>query len=173
MISRDEILNAVAKDKEYRKICNSIAKGTGLADDLYQEMFIILCEMEEEKLKALYHEGYLRPFIYRAMFYQFNSPHKQFYKNHRQQFEAIPEGVTHQPELEYDHDIDKALQAIETALAAIGWYEETLMKEYIKAGSYRKLEAKTSIPYKSICNTINDTKKKIRQQLKEYDSGTT
>lgn len=171
-MSRDEILNQVTKDKEYRKICNSIAKGTGLAEDLYQEMFLILCELPEEKLKALHGEGYLRPFIYRAMFHQFNNPYEKFYKAYRKTSVPLTQEHTH-TQTEYDKDIDTAINAIETALAAIGWYEETLMKEYIKVGSYRKLEAKTSIPYKSICNTINDTKKKIREQLKEYDNRTT
>lgn len=170
-MTREEILNQVSQDKEYRKICNSIAKGTNLANDLYQEMFIILCELDEEKLKAYHGEGYLRFYTYRAMYYQFTSPHKEFYKNYRQKYTPIPQDLTVEDTCDYDPQIDIALNAIEQALSAIGHYEETLMKEYLKAGSYRKLEALTTIPYKSICNTINDTKKKIREQLKN-DPGT-
>lgn len=58
-ITHSEIINDLTKDGRFKSICKSIAKKPYLADDLYQEFFLALCEIKDDRLVVAKTEGYL------------------------------------------------------------------------------------------------------------------
>jgi len=57
--NRDEIIEALYRDKD---IENAISKmqPVHLQDDLRQEMFMVICELDEKRLYEMHVNGYLK-----------------------------------------------------------------------------------------------------------------
>ena len=65
LLDRNKIITELYNSAD---INNAIGKmnRVELQDDLKQEVFMVLCEMEDEKLFTMYQEGYLKYFIVRT-----------------------------------------------------------------------------------------------------------
>lgn len=57
-MTKDEIINQIAREPKYLDICRAVAgrRHDSLAEDLYQELFLFLMEMPDEKLQVKYGE---------------------------------------------------------------------------------------------------------------------
>ena len=152
-----ELINQTAKDKEIKSICRKI--GGNLADDLYQELMIIILEYNKEKLLDIYNKGYYKWFIVKTLTNQFNSNSSPFNKKYR------PKELDYLPEHTYDKNIDILINKIEVELNKLHWYDKELFKAYITSGSFRKLEKLTGIPFASINRTVNNVKNRIRDNI--------
>jgi DNA-directed RNA polymerase specialized sigma24 family protein len=62
-MNKAQIIDVIAKDGEYIKACKSIAKNNYLADDLYQELMVILLEYNEDKLILIWEQKRIKWFI--------------------------------------------------------------------------------------------------------------
>lgn len=73
--------------KEYtqgiKQLINRLVKEAQYRDDLYQEVYLILLEMDETKLKDLHFSGGLMPFVNRIITNQFNSKSSEFYRKYK------------------------------------------------------------------------------------------
>lgn len=56
------IIEQLSKDARFRSICKQIAKKPHLAEDLYQEFFLSLCEIKDQRLEDASSGGYLEVF---------------------------------------------------------------------------------------------------------------
>ena len=54
-----DIIESLSKDNRFKSICKKIAKKPHLADDLYQEFFLSLLEIKDERLIEAKKGGYL------------------------------------------------------------------------------------------------------------------
>ncbi len=166
-----EIINDVANSREYVQICKNIAQADH--QDLFQELILILCEYNRLKLEQIYANGYIKWFIVRILKNQFCSVNSPFYKKNKefllrsQQIDFTKSSIIIE---DYDDSkdsiIDHCLKELDTSNCDKDqYYERTLFKEYMEAGSYEKLAKKTGINRKSIQYTIQKVKKDIRDNL--------
>lgn len=58
-ITTKAIIESLTKDGRFKSVCKSIAKKPYLADDLYQEFFLALCEIKDNRLVEAKEGGYL------------------------------------------------------------------------------------------------------------------
>ena len=64
-----------------------------LQADLKAEVFLILCEMEEEKLIGLYERNELKYYMVRIMLNMIKSDRSSFFKNYRNYVELLENDV--------------------------------------------------------------------------------
>ena len=58
--------------------------------DLKAEVFLVLCEMDEQKLIGMYERNELKFYIVRTMLNMIKSDRSNFYKNYRNHIEFVP-----------------------------------------------------------------------------------
>jgi len=149
-----DVITKTSQDKELKQICRKI--GGNLADDLFQELMLILLEYDKEKLLSIYNKGYYKWFLVKTLTNQFNSNSSPFAKKYR------PKEIDFVLTSEYDHNIDILIDKIDKQLNKLHWYDRELFKAYVESGSYRKLSKQTDIPFNSISRTVNYVKTYIR-----------
>jgi RNA polymerase sigma factor (sigma-70 family) len=167
--SKAEIIDEAANNKELKAITRKIAGDANLADDLFQELMLILLEYNEFKLAEIYAKNYFKWFLVKTLTNQFNSKTSKFYYNYKKN-NLEPENNKEIPEPEVEEglvlaELEYALTAIDvtTAESKDQHYERSLLKLYFEVGSFRKLSAQTGIPYKTIQYTV----KRIITELKQ------
>lgn len=176
------MIDQLFKDKRIDDACKKIAKGNDLWQDLKQELFVVLCEYDQSKIKEIIEKKQIMYFIVRILLNFYNSKTSPFYKKYRhiedETFEisdynsfnkkyksnlkfyssisnSIQEKMT---EGNYSDELDKIELAFEQA--DLSWYERGIAKLYIQEKSFRKLSAKLDIPTRSLCETMKDVKRK-------------
>jgi hypothetical protein len=140
---RDEIIKSIVGNGEIKTVCQNIAKGSDLADDLYNEVVLIFCEMPTEKLIKLYNSDHFRFYAVRTVLNTFNSNTSPFARKYRHNEKTYPiQGDVYKEENTYSHEKDTQIHLIEREL--------------------EKLSAKTGIPFQSIWKTVSNVRKKIK-----------
>jgi hypothetical protein len=131
--------------------------------DLKAEVFLVLCEMEDNKLVGLFERNELKFYIVRIMLNMIKSDRSTFYKNYRNYTEFVDQDFV-------SDDYDKSmLEKLETNMDGLHWYNKEILKLY--AIDFKKnakeLSRKTGIPYMSIIRTINKTKKQMKTNIRK------
>ncbi len=99
-----------------------------LQDELKQEVFLVLCEMDTDKLFMMYEQGYLKYFIVRTILNMAKSDRSNFYRKFRQVYQEIP--VTYEsPKEDYDESL---VIKLEQGMEVLHWYEAELLKDLRK-----------------------------------------
>lgn len=134
-----------------------------LQDDLRQEVFLVLCEMDESKLFEMYDGGYLKYFIVRTILNMAKSDRSNFYKKFRQVYQEIPLAYEVKKE-----DYDEALlNKLEKGLEVLHWYEAELLKLYANNGkNLLAISRETKIPYRSLIKTIRKAKILMKYKIR-------
>jgi len=131
--------------------------------DLKAEVFLVLCEMEEQKLIGMYDRNELRFYIVRTMLNMIKSDRSTFYKNYRNFSEFIDTGRV------IENESSDLVDRMEVKLEGLHWYHKEILTLY--AIDFKKnakeLSRKTGIPYMSIIRTLHKTKKELKQNLKK------
>jgi hypothetical protein len=167
------LLDQIAKDEKIKDACKKIDYRNH--KDLYQELFIILCELPAEKLEQMYSNGYLQYWVVRTLL-NMTSPRGNFYRKYYiindeseadKRLEEIEEDKSELFELEKKRrEVEALLQKYEEkGRDGFGWYKVTLLKLYSEVGSYRKMGELTGISYRTICEDINEFIKELRTNL--------
>lgn len=164
------IIAEISQSKEYYNLCKSIAKGSGLHDDLFQELLLILLEYNQEKIKLLYDKGELKWFIARILKNQHDSRTSKFNKVYR----ALNDTVEINNETEIKEDLSDPYtieildyeQSRESFKTKEEWYANNLLRAYLKEGGYRKLERKTGISRAAIRAVLERVFESIRLRAK-------
>jgi DNA-directed RNA polymerase specialized sigma24 family protein len=159
---RGEILRIMYEDAD---IAEAIGKmdPPNLRDDLRQEIFLVLAEMDEALLIQRYNEGWLRYYIVRTMLNMIKSDRSTFYNRFRRGFEQLGDiGERLQ-----DEGQDEAEKSIEGHLSGLHWYERKLIEIYSENGrNVAKISRETGIPYRSLFKTIKKTKALLKTEIK-------
>jgi DNA-directed RNA polymerase specialized sigma24 family protein len=134
-----------------------------LRDDLRQEIFLVLAEMDEALLIQRYNEGWLRYYIVRTMLNMIKSDRSTFYNRFRRGFEELGDiGERMQ-----DEGQEEAEKSLEGHLSALHWYERKLIEIYSENGrNVAKISRETGIPYRSLFKTIKKTKALLKTEIK-------
>jgi hypothetical protein len=132
--------------------------------DLKAEVFLVLCEMNEDKLVGLYERNELKFYIVRIMLNMIKSDRSTFYKNYRNYTEFVDQDFVSD-----DYDKTNMFEKLETNMNGLHWYNKEILKLY--AIDFKKnakeLSRKTGIPYMSIIRTINKTKKQMKTNIRK------
>jgi hypothetical protein len=165
----------------------------GLREDLKQEMFKVLCEMEEERLVGMHTRNELRYFLAGIMWRMATSTRSEFYVTHRHYsgqlvntcLEILPNGHITGGGSEYGErhylkaeqydtiELDclapaPMMDRLETALANLDPYEEGLFKLYAEMGqNCAQVSRETQIPVRSVGVAIAQAKTKLKTDLRK------
>ncbi|HUS02956.1 MAG TPA: hypothetical protein VMY77_14560, partial [Chitinophagaceae bacterium] len=107
-----------------------------LREDLKQELFIVLCEMNSEKLFELDNRNELRFYSVRIMLNLIQSKTSPFYYQFRKHLEITCEITADTPEKEVEKVCEetfiKMFDQISNRMQGLTWYEQNLFNLYIE-----------------------------------------
>lgn len=140
-----------------------------LREDLRQEVFMVLCEMEEARLFQMYSEGYLKYFIVRTILNMAKSDRSNFHKKFRQVYSEIPISYEVTKE-EYNEEV---LIKLEKGLEVLHWYEKELLQLYANNGkNLLAISRETKIPYRSLLKTIRKARMLLKYKIRNSNDNT-
>ena len=160
---RNEIITEFWESKSVNEAFQKM-QPVELQADLKAEVFLILCEMEEEKLIGLYERNELKYYMVRIMLNMIKSDRSSFFKNYRNYVELLENDVE-----VVETDPSETYEKIELHLQNLHWYNRELFKLYALdfKKNAKELSRKTGIPYMSIVRSINKTKAEIKKNIKK------
>lgn len=170
------IIDFIYRNQDYRQACMRITGGDELSDDLFHEMILVLMRYDDTKIIGLYTKGELKWFVVRVMMTMWRCKSSPFFQAYRKKSDSINERIQPSEDM-YDLERDLATQRVLDATDKVleeklnsgnrnDWYEATMWKLYLSAGSFRKAQAQSKIPYKSIANTVRRMKLIIEERIK-------
>lgn len=164
-IQRESIIQEMFLSKDVDAAIRKM-EPVDLHDDLKQEVFLVLCEMDTDRLIRMYEDGVLKYFIVRTILNMAKSNTSQFYyKFRRQLFElsSIQEII----EDRYDEDLYLRL---DNGLGVLHWYEKEIFRLYSDNGqNVLQLSRETKIPYRSLIKTITKVKQLLKYKIRNYE----
>ena len=181
---RDKILSEVYSDDLYRQYAAEFYPQ--LVDEICSELFLILCEMDEDKLIALYNNNELKYYniviIKNMIFYKYSSFNKM-YKQDKLDDSVVMENfdkVESEDDDSRDFNDDAADELVKDIKSFLksrskttcgGWYDEEIFNMYFFSDkTYRDLSEETKIPTPSIFNTAKKTQAIVVKEFKKrYD----
>lgn len=166
-MKRDDIIRAFTTDPDYRKICNQI--GGTYADDLYQELALVMLELPDEKLERI-NETCIKCFYWKLAKHQFCSKNSAFHKKYRKDAEVIRAHLNDiilmsQSDLPDEDLVNKVNKAVKE----VYWYDSGILSLYAEKGTLREVSACLGIPVASIHDTVNNARKIIKKKIKKYE----
>jgi hypothetical protein len=135
-----------------------------LQEDLKQEVFLVLCEMNEERLFQMYNDGYLKYFIVRTILNMAKSDRSNFARTFRRVYEPIEDIGSTEP---YDESLTTKLYA---SMEILHWYEEQIFKLYAESGNLLQVSRDTKIPYRSLLKTVKKVKTLLKYKIRNSEN---
>ena len=130
--------------------------------DLKVEVFMVLLEMEDEKLFGLYKRGEIRFYIVRTMLNMIKSDRSQFWKKYRNytEYEDKEQAETEQ---------NSVINVMEKGIEKLHWYQKEILNLYTFDfnKNAKELSRKTGIPYMSIIRTLKQTKNELKKHIRK------
>jgi DNA-directed RNA polymerase specialized sigma subunit len=130
--------------------------------DLKVEVFMVLLEMDDEKLFGLYERNEIRFYIVRTMLNMIKSDRSQFWKKYRNYTEYED---NEKAEVEQNSVID----IMENGIEKLHWYQKEILNLYTFEfnKNAKELSRKTGIPYMSIIRTLKQTKNELKKHIRK------
>jgi hypothetical protein len=150
----EDIRNAISKMQPYE-----------LQEDLLQEVFLVLCEINEEKIIDMYQNGYLKYFTVRTILNMAKSNRSEFYMKFRRLFEEIP---TYYQEIKEDYN-ENIYKKLNEGMKVLHWYEAELLKLYSDNKNLLAISRETKIPYRSLLKTIRKAKTLLKYKIRNNE----
>lgn len=160
-MTKNEIIETLYNDPDVNQAIRKM-QPVELQDELKQEMFVVLCEKDEQTIQKMYANGWIKFFLVRTMLNMVKSDRSTFFKKFRQVFSEYVEKNTdiQHESVNFDETINKAADCLQ-------WYEREILKLYAEKRNIVQLSKETKIPYRSLFKTINKAKDKMKIALKK------
>lgn len=168
---KNTIISNLYLDSRFSDAAKKITINTDFCEDLKSEVILVLLEKTDDNLLIeLDKKNQLIFYSVRIMLNMFRSKTSGFRKKYEHNgiisddvysLEIDTNEFFKTEEIETKEKIDK----LNKKLDSIHWYDSRVFLEYLEAGSYRKLEAKTGIPMKSLQLTCLKVKEILRNDL--------
>lgn len=167
MVTKNDIIANLYNDKD---IADAIGKmnPVELQDDLRQEMFLVLCEMDGTRLIEMHKNGFLKYYLVRTMLTMIKSDRSTFHSKFRRVFQEIGCSIEDKPVV-MDQNNEVTHNNIDQVMKELHWYENGIFKLYAENRNISELSRQTQIPYRSLSKTIADTRKKIKTKMAKVD----
>lgn len=162
-MTRHEVLNAMYRDPDVAEAIGKM-EPADLRDDLKQEMFLVLAELDEERLLTMAREGWVKFFLVRTMLNMIKSDRSTFYNKFRRGFAELKEtGDRYERE-----EGEEAASYVREAMRGLHWYEASLIELYAESGcNIARISRETRIPYRSLFKTIGKVKEHMRKEIRK------
>lgn len=152
-------------DSEFEQVFKNIGKE--LWEDLRQEIALIVCEYDVNKITELEQKGkqVFKFWIVRVCCNQLHSKYGKMFRlyNSLIPVEDIMKFVREEDDVSNDEEV---IHSIQNSIDKLYWYDSEILKMYIELGSVRKVSAETRIPHTSIFITIKNIRKCIKKSLR-------
>lgn len=174
MDQRTRILTEIYRNKS---ILNSIkraanGKNERFEDELTSFVFLVLCEMDSEKLIRLYNDNQLIPFVSGLIINQ-----KHFTRGEvNLQDNYVPNRANNEIKLNdgdgylidflrSDAPINDDSCDIRAAIEKLNWFQKQVVEYYITYGSVKEIVKHTALSEKYVLSTLNLARQKIKNAL--------
>jgi hypothetical protein len=136
--------------------------------DLKAEVFLVLCEMDDEKLIGMYERNELKFYIVRTMLNMIKSDRSSFYKNYRNHIEMDNNTISKEM-YKLHSEASDIVDKLEKNLDNLHWYNKEILKLYALEfkKNAKELSRKTGIPYMSIVRTLHKTKTEMKKNIRK------
>lgn len=172
---RHKIITDLFRSKELSE-CIAKMHPTHLQEELRSEVFLVLCELPEDRLNAMHSEGRLGYYALRTIMNMAHSSTSSFFKMFRADYTRQAKDylryLSTTKKSRYDHLLMNTQEMVirdfvskSEDLSDPDWYEAGIMKVYTVEGTMRAASHKLGIPVKTIHTAINNGKKKIKEKL--------
>ena len=130
--------------------------------DLKVEVFMVLLEMEKEKLFGLYERNEIIFYIVRTMLNIIKSDRSQFWKKYRNYTE-------YEDNDNADVEQNSVIDIMEKGIENLHWYQKQILNLYTFEfnKNAKELSRKTGIPYMSIIRTLKQTKNELKKHIRK------
>lgn len=170
-MERNTIIEKLYLDKRFSDAAKKITKDTDYCEDLKSEVIIVLLENTNlDLLIELDKKNQLIFYSVRIMLNMFRSKTSGFRKKY--EHNGVISDEVYDLEIDTNEffkteeiETEQKLNKINAKLESVYWYDRQVFLEYLEVGSYRKLEAKTRIPMKSLQLTCLKVKEILRNDL--------
>lgn len=135
-MTKNEILTELFRSKFMSDLIKTITSGHQLSDDLKSELFLILCEMDDARIKSAHKNHYLHYLCVNIVKKQFHSNTSPFHTKFRK--DTFSDGTTGDGIwIDYDATDDKTIKrVIHFVDEKIPFVDRELFKMYYKIGKY-------------------------------------
>jgi len=161
-MNKSEILEELYNDKWTEQVLTKLTSNHQLKEDLRQEVFLILYEMNSLKIKKAHKKKYLKYLFVTICKNQYHSSSSPFHKTYRTKYNEWGEYHSEE-ELEIsEEDKDDYEKLIQEFLKTITLVDRELFKIYYKIGIYNKIDG---VLRDKDCTSDKSTYKKIEDKL--------
>lgn len=173
-MTRNEIIEQLYKDDRIND-CISKMHPKELQEDLKAEIFLILLEYPETKIKELHQSNQLVYFTLKIITNQVKSNTSKFTKKFKDCKTVYGVDISDRAEEVYTEERPKSLDEIVIKIKGlayksipdfldlpdINWYNQLMLSLYMKHGTYREMARVTKIPRPSCFLTVKETIDKL------------
>ena len=161
IVNRTDIITELYLSKDINEAIGKM-QPYELQGDLLQEVFLVLCEMDEDRLLKMYKDGYLKYFVVRTIVNMAKSDRSNFARTFRKVYEEVGDLGSVEP---YDDSINVKLNK---SMEVLHWYEEQIFKLYAESGNLLQVSRDTKIPYRSLLKTVKKVKTLLKYKIRNY-----
>lgn len=169
-MTRDEIIERIARDKEYMTICRQVTaqQADQYAEDLYQELFLIIMDLPEQRLLDLYATCF-RCYYYRMAERQFFSDRSKFHKAVRKPGTFIRTKAEDIAAF-YDHSPiePEIIERLARAMNELPFVDAELLKLYAERNSVKQVSKDSGVPIRSVYKIISNAKRNVQIKVERY-----
>lgn len=166
-MTRITIIEKMYLDKDINQAIGKM-QPVELQDDLKQEIFLVLCEMEDTRLIGMWESGYLKYFVVRTMLNMAKSDRSTFYNQFRKVFTEYSDNHDTADDADYSEELDHKLKK---SMDVLHWYEKEILRLYSENGqNILKLSRETKIPYRSLFKTIRKVKSLLKYKIRNHET---
>jgi hypothetical protein len=155
-------------------------------DELRQDVFLAICQYDEEKILDMHNRKCLKFFIIRIALNQFRSKTSKFYyqnfKNNANIIALVDDDTIEnadsilfqnslydlQGETAYDK-VEAKIVLAEKSIEKLRYFECEVLKLYLELGTYKKVSQDTGIPIRTIANGVKNAIKNVRLNINENE----
>ena len=159
MPDRDKIISDLYLSKDINDAINKM-EPYWLREDLKSEVFLVLCEMDEQRLFQMFNDGYLKYFIVRTILNMAKSDRSNFSRTFRRVYDEVQD---HYHNEEYDDSLSIKLAR---SMEVLHWYEKEIFRVYSETGNLLQVSRDTKIPYRSLLKTIKKVKTLLKYKIR-------
>lgn len=87
-------INKIIEDKIVEDICTNIKVSQKYFNDFVQEIYLILLEYDQDKLRTIYERNHIKFFLTRIIMNQWRSNTSPFYKKYRKYYDIMIDNKT-------------------------------------------------------------------------------
>jgi hypothetical protein len=153
-------------------------------EELRQDVFLIICEYDEQKIIDMHNKKALKFFIVRIALNQYRSKNSKFYyqniKNNNLGIALANEdmiesadailysNVIYDTQDEPEWEIkEKRMVRVEDSLENLRFFEREILKLYLQLGTYKNVAKDTGIPIRTIANAVKNSIANIKLEINE------